>query len=153
MIRHLILLVTCIAFIACTNPYEDMLIPNESDFHEGDIVFRRGKGLNSEAVMYVDDEKAVVGAICRPYDNSICKESAKYAIELYDKKILFDHDYDSSDTTKFYCTELLMFIYYKCGQKLVDTDGHDVNFPFIKHKVFLPSDIYSSKQLKQIRNF
>ena len=199
MIRNLILLVICIVFLGCINSYEDILIPNESDFHEGDIVFRRGKGLNSEAVMYVDDgsyshvgivvdylgkkmivhavprepeykddvdrikmdsingffskDKAVVGAICRPYDNSICKESAKYAIELYSKRILFDHDYDSSDTTKLYCTELLMFIYDKCGQKLVDTDGHDVNFPFIKHKVFLPSDIYNSKQLKLIRNF
>ena len=31
-----------------------MVIPKESEFLEGDIVFRRGVGLSSEAVLYVD---------------------------------------------------------------------------------------------------
>ena len=198
MVRHFISLLPFF-LVGCTDSNKGIIIPQESEFYEGDIVFRRGKGLNSEAILYADGgnyshvgivvnylgkkmivhavpqereyeddmdrikmdsiqdffskEKALVGAICRPYDKSICKRSARLAIELYNKKILFDHDYDSSDTSKLYCTELLMFIYNKCGRKLVDRDGHDINFPLIKHKVFLPSDIYNSKQLKLIKQF
>jgi len=185
--------------IACDESPQKTIILKECEFQEGDIVFRRGQGLNSEAVLYADgglyshvgivvdyqgkkmiihsvpweqeqqddedrikmdsiqgffsEDKAVIGAICRPYDKSIRKKSAMYAIDLYNEKIPFDHDYDSSDSTKFYCTEFLMFIYNKCGKKLVDTEGHDVNFPLINHKVFLPSDIYNSKQLKLIKQF
>lgn len=199
MIRFLVVSVICLFLLGCEKQSKRIEQPNESEFQEGDIVFRRGKGLNSEAVLYADgglyshvgivvdyldkkmivhsvpqeqeyegevdkikmdsiqgffsQDKAVIGAICRPYDKSVCRMSARYAIELYNKKILFDHDYDSSDTSKLYCTELLMFIYNKCGKKLVDTEGHDINFPLTKHKVFLPSDIYNSKQLKLIKQF
>ena len=178
---------------------QKLILPNESEFHQGDIVFRRGKGLMSKAVLYADggfyshvgivvdwggkkmivhsvpheseeedtldgikmdsiqgffsQDKAVVGAIYRPYDKSICEESARIAIELYNKQIPFDHDYDSSDTSKLYCTEFIIFVYNKCGKSLVDNDGHDVNFPLINHKVYLPSDICNSNQLKQIRKF
>ena len=200
VLEHLMLLSLYSMFIiACTESPSKIIVPKESIFQEGDIVFRRGQGLNSEVVLYADgglyshvgivvnsqgkkmvvhsvpgeqehkdDEdkikmdsiegffsygRAIVGAICRPIDSLVCKQSAEYAIELFNKGVLFDHDYDSSDTTKLYCTELLMFIYNKCGQKLVETDGHDVNFPLINHKVFLPSDIYNSKQLKLIKQF
>lgn len=176
-----------------------MVIPKESEFLEGDIVFRRGVGLSSEAVLYVDSgqyshvgivanyqgkkmiihavpgekefegdidrikmdsiqkfyshDKAVAGAICRPYDLGIGKKAANRAMELYGKHIPFDHDYDSSDTTKLYCTELLMYIYQKEGKELVDGDGHVFNVPFINHKVYTPSDIFKSKQVKIIRTF
>ena len=199
MVRLLVVSVICLFLLGCEKQSKRIEQPNESEFQEGDIVFRRGKGLNSEAVLYADgglfshvgivvdylgkkmivhsvpqeqeyeddvdrikmdsiqgffsEDKAVIGAICRPYDKSIHKKSAMYAIDLYNEKIPFDHDYDSSDSTKFYCTEFLMFIYNKCGKKLVDTEGHDVNFPLINHKVFLPSDIYNSKQLKLIKQF
>lgn len=197
--RFFLLSLSCIFVIACEDSPSKMIIPKECEFQEGDIVFRRGRGLNSEAVLYADgglyshvgmvvdylgkkmivhsvpgeqeqkgdkdkikmdsiegffsQGRAVVGAVCRPIDSLICKQSAEYAIELFKNGVLFDHDYDSSDTSKLYCTELLTFIYKKCGRKLVESDGHDVNFPLIKHKVILPSDIYNSKQLKLIRKF
>ena len=197
--RFILLLLSCAIVIACEDSSQKTIIPRECEFQEGDIVFRRGKGFESKAVLYADGglyshvgivvdyqgkkmiihsvpweqehkddedkmkmdsiegffshERAVVGAICRPIDSLVCKQSAKYAIELFHNGILFDHDYDSSDTSKLYCTELLTFIYKKCGRKLVESDGHDVNFPLIKHKVILPSDIYNSKQLKLIRKF
>ncbi len=199
MFKHLILSLFCLFFIGCVNSHKKILLPNESEFREGDIVFRLGKGLDSGIVQYADGglyshvgivvdylgmkmivhsvpqeqdekgnmdrikmdsiqcffskEKALAGAICRPIDKSICKRSALYAINLYNKKIPFDHDYDYSDTSKLYCTELVMFIYNKCGKKLVETDGHNINFPLIKHKVFLPSDVFKSKQLKLIKQF
>lgn len=200
MLKYLLYPFVFMAFLSCSDSCEDKrIIPNESELQGGDIVFRRGKGIESKAVLYADGglfshvgivveyqgrkmiihsvpweqehkddedkmkmdsikgffshERAVVGAICRPIDSLVCKQSAKYAIELFHNGILFDHDYDSSDTSKLYCTELLTFIYKKCGRKLVESDGHDVNFPLIKHKVILPSDIYNSKQLKLIRKF
>lgn len=197
--RLILLSLSSMFIVACADSPSKIKIPKESTFQEGDIVFRRGQGLNSEVVLFADcgmyshvgivvdyqgkkmivhsvpweqehkddedkikmdsiegffsHERAVVGAICRPIDSLICKQSSQYAIELFNRGVLFDHDYDSSDTSKLYCTELLTFIYKKCGRKLVDSDGHDVNFPLIKYKVFLPSDIYNSKHLKLIKKF
>jgi hypothetical protein len=197
--RFLLLSLSCAIFIACEDSSQKTIFPKECECQEGDIVFRRGTSIESNAVLYADGglyshvgivvdyqgkrmivhsvpgeqehkddedkikmdsiegffshERAVVGAVCRPIDTLICKQSAEYAIELFKKGVLFDHDYDFSDTSKLYCTELLSFIYKKCGRKLVESDGHDVDFPLIKHKVILPSDIFNSKQLKLIRKF
>lgn len=197
--RFILLFLSYAIIIACEDSTQKAIIPKECMFQEGDIVFRRGKGIESKAVLYADGglyshvgivvdyqgkkmiihsvpweqehkddkdkikmdsiegffsyERAAVGAICRPIDSLVCKQSAKYAIELFSNGVLFDHDYDSSDTSKLYCTELLTFIYKKCGKKLVETDGHNVNIPLIKNKVILPSDIYNSKHLKLIKKF
>ena len=123
-------------------------VPDEPDF-VGDIATIKMDSINS----FFTKAKARNGAICRHKDSVLAKATAKYAIELYNRHLPFDEDFNASDTTKMYCTELIIFVYKKCGVRLVDSDGHKFYLPNLKYKVFLPSDIYNSKQLKLIKKF
>lgn len=194
-------IIASIFLVSCTSPNKkDYSLHYPDDIQEGDVVFRSGKGLSSEAILYADNngdfshvgivvdtlgklmvvhavpdeldfegdvarvkldslnefysvKKADKGAVCRPRNNALAKKTAKLAAELYKRNILFDNYFDVSDTSKMYCTELLLFVYSKCGVKLTESDGHRFYLPMLKHKVFLPSDIYNSKQLKLIKQF
>ena len=123
-------------------------VPEEPDF-EGDVARVKMDSLNE----FYSEKKATKGAVCRPKDLELARKTAKLAAEIYKRNILFDNYFDVSDTSKMYCTELLLFVYSKCGVKLTESDGHRFYLPMLKHKVFLPSDIYNSKQLKLIRKF
>ena len=93
------------------------------------------------------------GCVCRPIDKSTAKRTAKLAKTLYESKILFDNEYNIEDTTRMYCTELIVYIYKKCGVELIETEGHDLKFLGLKHKCIFPEDIFNSRQLRAIESF
>ena len=66
---------------------------------------------------------------------------------------LFDHGYDDSDTTRMYCTELVVHAFRKAGVELVGTEKHYVDIPMLKVECLFPSDILSSDFLKSIYKF
>ena len=99
-------------------------------------------------------EYAVNGEITRIADRSAAKAASLEAIRLYRQKILFDHDYDSSDTTRLYCSELVENAYRKAGVSLADNRRHDYNVPgFSVMQVITPSDLYASPLLASIIKF
>ena len=97
---------------------------------------------------------ATIGCLCRVGDDKVATRAALVAKSVYQTNTMFDHDYDSKDTTKMYCTELVVFAYARAGLQLVaDTCGHDINLPGLHTRCLLPSDIYQSAMLKKIKSF
>ncbi|MBR3702400.1 MAG: hypothetical protein IKM12_02485 [Alistipes sp.] len=68
--------------------------------------------------------------------------------ELLDSRILFDHDYLLSDSTRMYCTELVENIYSEAGISL--SEGRRRTLPLVREQLILPSDIAQNKNLRTL---
>ena len=53
---------------------------------------------------------ANAGEVCRADNDSTARRAARRAWEIYRRRVLFDHDYNSTDTTLLYCTELVHLV-------------------------------------------
>lgn len=96
-------------------------------------------------------EAAVMGEIMRmDLDSTKCCLLSKLAIEKVKQKVPFDHNYDLSDTTKLYCTELLQHLYEKIGIDLAQGRITSINVPGMTNDYIMPSDIYHNDKLKSI---
>lgn len=74
----------------------------------------------------------------------------KMAIEKVIAKIPFDHNYDLSDTTKLYCTELVKLLYQNAGIDLTQGRHTHINAPGMSNDYIMPSDIYQNNKLETI---
>ena len=178
------------------------ILPEGVALREGDIVFRRGGGLESHAVLMMDRggnyshvgivvdtlgklmichavpgepdyegdpdrvklddvEKffssvyASCGEVMRLRGDSLSPRlAARKALEAYRRGVLFDHAYDAEDTTKMYCTELVMYAYERSGiQPVQPKVPHEVEIPLLTASVFYPSDIAKSRLLSSMIQF
>ncbi len=203
MIRYLLLtsfILVCMTACKSHRQKTGCILPDSVRLQAGDVVFRRGGGLESHAVLLMDSEGeyshvgivvdtmgrkmivhavpgepdfegdvdrvkldsvekffsplyAVTGAVVRPTDNRCGQKAAMKALELFRRGVLFDDDYDMSDTTKFYCTELVLWVFERSGMKLLHTSPNHVELPMLKADVYYPSDVYHSKYLYTISIF
>ncbi len=100
---------------------------------------------------FFSPEAAVKGEIMRmDLDSTQRSLLSKLAIEKVEQKVPFDHNYDLSDTTKLYCTELLQLIYEKIGVNLAQGRITSINVPGMTNDYIMPSDIYHNDKLKTI---
>lgn len=177
------------------------ILPLDVQLKTGDIVLRKGSGLNSNIVTMIDDmddyshcgiivdscgKKLVVhavpgepdfdgdvdrvkretvekffsslnatkGCVLRCKDEVIACKSAQTANRFYLYSTPFDHEYDDSDTTKMYCTELIEYSYRANGLQLTDSTRHNVDLPGLRiSRVLLPSDLLRSPHLQHIQEF
>lgn len=183
----------CVA-VGCRSRKGDSILPQKSVIKEGDVVFRRGCGLTSRAVITIDrggayshvgiavDSAGVImivhavpgepdfegdkdrvkidlpevffnhikarkGEIHSHRDSLAAKRAAKIALEVYRRGTLFDHDYDDKDTTKMYCTELIVFAYDRAGAPLSAIKHHSLSFLSTRAECVLPSDILECEEL------
>ena len=72
------------------------------------------------------------------------------ALKIVDDKDPFDHNYDLSDTTKLYCTELLQLLFKNIGIDLAQGRITPINVPGLSNNYIMPSDIYNNNNLKTI---
>ena len=72
------------------------------------------------------------------------------ALKKVDDKVPFDHNYDLSDTTKLYCTELLELLFKNIGIDLALGRFTPINVPGLSNNYIMPSDIYNNNNLKTI---
>lgn len=72
------------------------------------------------------------------------------ALKKVDDKVPFDHNYDLSDTTKLYCTELLQLLFKNIGIDLAQGRITPINVPGLSNNYIMPSDIYNNNNLKTI---
>lgn len=72
------------------------------------------------------------------------------ALKKVDDKAPFDHNYDLSDTTKLYCTELLQLLFKNIGIDLAQGRTTPINVPGLSNNYIMPSDIYNNNNLKTI---
>lgn len=123
-------------------------VPGEPDF-EGDE--DRVKMESPEK--FFSNMNASSGEVLRTDDPIAATAAANKAMSFYKRRLLFDHDYDDTDTTLLYCTELVLLAYKDAGGLFRNIEHHEVIVPGIKHPVVYPSDIKSEKRLKSISIF
>lgn len=123
-------------------------VPDEPDF-EGDVdrvkMDSLGRFFSS---IYADK-----GEVLRHKDARVAARAARYALEKYHSKTLFDHDYDEKDTTKMCCTELITFSFLKTGCPLQGVERHQLSIPGVQTDCTLPSDILRCKDFQSIIKF
>jgi len=196
-----LVLLLLLALTACKKssvPVQERFV--NVSFQEGDLVFRRGSGIASRAVLTADtrgsyshvgivvkegsawmvvhitpgeapkgekdsvkseslseffkSSRAVSGAVMRfTGDPELSKRAALEAVTICQRKILFDHAYNLSDTTAMYCTELIRFVYLKAGVDLTGGKTEHVHIPGFNGDYLFPSLIMKSPFLREIERF
>lgn len=110
-------------------------VPGERE--EGDSI-DRVKVESLEA--FFASDRAATGEIVRLVDAGDGSLAARKALSK--EGIPFDHDYDLSDTSRLYCTELIAHAYNTTGGHLNADSLTEVNFPLFGGTYLLPSAIY-----------
>jgi hypothetical protein len=176
------------------------ILPDNVELKAGDVVFRRGAGFTSQAVLLAEkggvyshtgivvdsagvlmivhavpgepefdgDEdrvkmelpevffhpmRAQQGAVCRHADSCAAQQAAIRAIQTYRRHPLFDHDYDDTDTTRLYCTELVVHAYSQTTCPMKDVRHQHLHLVGFEADCILPSDVLGCKELKQVATF
>ena len=79
--------------------------------------------------------------------DSVAARGALAAYGKYEKGVSFDHDYDLWDTTSFYCTELVWYLYRKHGIDLAEERRHQLVIPGKTSSYLFPEDLWVSNRL------
>lgn len=201
--KKLFTIITAAAMLAsCADREQRSILPEGCGLRAGDVVFRRGNGLTSRAVLAADRNGAYshigivvdscgvmmvvhavpgepdyegdpdrvkmdsprrffssmnadIGEVKRLRgDSATAALAARFAMEVYKRGTLFDHDYDDADTTKMYCCELVDFAYRKAGRPLAGRERHYFHLPGLEPiRCILPSDICNNAALETLATF
>ncbi|MCD8079682.1 MAG: hypothetical protein LUF04_04490 [Bacteroides sp.] len=99
-------------------------------------------------------DRAACGALMRVQgDPARNRLAARQALACYEAGMLFDHQYDLSDSTRVYCTELVQRCYLKEGTDLAEERITPLNVPALNGSYILPSDISNHPQIELIYQF
>lgn len=123
-------------------------VPGEPDF-DGDA--DRVKMDTPER--FFSRKRATKGEVCRPRNDSIAQKAAEAALRVYRKGVLFDDTFNDNDTTKMYCTELIVYAYRLAGIDLAEGRRHKIDLPVLEATCIFPSDIHESRHLKSMIKF
>lgn len=201
--KKLFTIMIAVAMLAsCAETEQRSILPEGCELRAGDVVFRRGSGLTSRAVLAADRNGAYshigivvdscgvmmvvhavpgepdyegdpdrvkmdtpqrffssmnarIGEVKRLRgDSATALRAARFAVDVYKRGTLFDHDYDDTDTTKMYCCELIDFVYRKAGRPLAGQKRHYFHLPGLNPiRCILPSDICNSGELDTVMSF
>lgn len=124
-------------------------VPGEPDF-KGDP----DRVKMDDLAVFFSRERAESGALMQLLAfQAQARHAARKAVELYQRGILFDHSYDSGDSTKMYCTELVEWVYRDAGVDL--TEGRCRSVPFLSKNgtAVFPSDIQVCSKLGILYQF
>lgn len=102
---------------------------------------------------FFDNTQAVKGEVLRHRDRDVAAQAAEQAMALYKRRTLFDHDYDDSDTTRMYCTELVVFAFSRSHAPLKGISSHRLPLPGVNYECVLPSDILECEDFISIISF
>ncbi len=92
-------------------------------------------------------DRAKAGARARVNcGDSIADVASQHALQLVQRKVLFDNHYDLDDTSTLYCTELVRLIFADCGIDLCEDRWHRVPI-HTNGPVVFPEDIWNSPLL------
>ncbi len=197
--QRLLVILMPLCMLACSGGsgvQSGTIFPQDVTLTPGDVVFRRGSGVTSHAVLiaekggayshvgivvdsagvpmvvhavpYEDDEdrvkmespqdffaamRAQEGAVYRHADSDVARQAAEAAVRVYRRGVLFDHSYDDSDTTKMYCTELVVFAYGKTSKPLSGIRSRHLHLVGFESDCILPSALLECKDFKKVTTF
>ena len=83
--------------------------------------------------------------------DSLQRRITEYAKTLLSSSITFDHDYQLSDPSRMYCTELVEHIFAQSGISL--SEKKRIRLPLAKEPVIMPSAIYENDSLTLIWSY
>lgn len=162
----------------------------------GDLIFRRGRSVESQAVLIsdrksqyshvgivyienkipyiihvvpgenkagsdhvkkekIDDflslKKASAFAVFRSdYSQEIINRAALNALRSFQKKRVFDTDYNLNSDDRLYCTELVIKAYERAINQSLNLKTTQLNFVFGKLKILMPGNIIENPHFHQI---
>ena len=98
-------------------------------------------------------ERSAAGCVMRysGVNDSLRVILADYIKRYLDSEITFDHDYQLSDSSRMYCTELVESVYSHIGVAL--SQGKRIRLPLAKEPVILPSAIYENDSLVNVWSY
>lgn len=103
---------------------------------------------------FFSTSNAVSGVVLRSGCHSVARAAARHALSICLRGTLFNHDYDDSDTTRMYCSQLVEHAYSHAGMPLTQGVRHHISLPgFHLQHVILPSDFIRSPVLKVVCRF
>ncbi len=79
--------------------------------------------------------------------DSIANIVAEKALQIVNRKVVFDNNYDIDDTTELYCTELVRLVYLAQDIDLCEDRWHRIPIINTKAHVIFPEDIWNSPLL------
>lgn len=124
-------------------------VPDEPEF-EGDADRVKIEPIRK----FFAPDRAVRGAVMRlSGDTLVPLRAASAALQVANRGTLFDHEYDLSDTTEMYCTELVEYAYTKAGTSLSEGRISRLDVPVFGGIYLLPADLASNARLKVIYQF
>lgn len=102
---------------------------------------------------FFNPEVAVAGCVMRynSLTDSMQQILSSYAKSILAQGVSFDHDYQLSDSSRMYCTELVENIFNKVDIDL--SQGERIRLPLAKEPVILPSAIYQNDSLCDIWSY
>ena len=89
----------------------------------------------------------------RHRDSSVAQKAAIHALNAYQRRVLFDHDYNDADTTRMYCTELIVYAFDRAGAGLHDVEHQRLPLPGLDYECVLPSDILECRDFYLLKRF
>ncbi|MBP5376136.1 MAG: hypothetical protein J6Y38_07385 [Bacteroidaceae bacterium] len=122
----------------------------------GETVADDREYLKSEPVkVFYAADRAFRGAWARvDCADSIAIAATQYALQKVEEQVEFDNDYQLSDTTQLYCTELVWQAYCHQGIDLSDQKRHEVPVFVCKDgECIFPSDIEKSTKIIYVKPF
>lgn len=98
-------------------------------------------------------DRATAGACARVNcTDSLADAAVRHALQLVERRVVFDNDYDLDDSSQLYCTELIRLVYAGCGVDLCEERWHKA--PIIANgPVIYPEDIWQSPLLTHKKEF
>ena len=85
--------------------------------------------------------------------DSIANIVAERALQIVNRKVLFDNNYDMNDTSELYCTELVRLVYLAQHIDLCEDRWHRIPVINTKGRVIFPEDIWNSPLLIKKNTF
>ncbi len=120
-------------------------IPNESEYEYIRI---------DSIEQFFDDSNAAAGAITRmPLNDEEKRRINNYALQLATSKIPFDHEYNTDDPNKLYCTEYIWAIFKTIDKDITCGKRKTIQLIFAQSDIILPSHIFQNPQLIIISTF
>jgi hypothetical protein len=91
-------------------------------------------------------------AAYRPREGRAAEPASREAVGYFERKTLFDRQFDISDGERVYCTELVWLAYKRAGLDLGEGTEDFLSDVPIYGKVLLPSRLSGSSHLEKIED-
>jgi len=134
-----------IVFIENNNYYIIHTTPDESESGIDYVI-------KEKVSDFFSSEKASRGSVYRlkkQFANS-ANSASLFANTFFEKRIIFDDEFDLESEDKMYCTELVWKAYQKVGIDLIQGNFETISLPFINDFIVMPSSLLNSDYLEEI---